>query len=94
MNKHREQREKGAALALLAYAMGPLLGEAVRDRLDGEGGEGAGGQDRGRGKRWRLYSGRFVLLKQKIRLGREVILRLANGVIENFRRLAYGLVRS
>ena len=68
-------------LVLLAYAIGLLLGEAVRDRMYGEGGDGAGGQDQSlgkrgpggrRGKRWRLY----------------------NGVIEGFRRLVYGLVRS
>ena len=55
---------------------------------------GKGGPCGRQGKRWRLYSGLFVLLKQKIQLSREVILRLVKEVIESFRRLVYGLVRS
>jgi len=105
MNKHREQMEKRVALVLLAYAIGLLLGEAVRDRMYGGGGEESYGRRRGKkggpwgdwgrgGKRWRLYSGLFVLLKQKIMLGAAVIRRLVKEVAESFRRLVYGHVRS
>jgi len=48
MNKHREQMEKMVALVLLAYAIGLLLGEAVRDRMYGGGGEEPYGRRRGK----------------------------------------------
>lgn len=38
MNKKREQMEKVVALVLLAYVIGLLVGEALRDRLYGGGG--------------------------------------------------------
>jgi hypothetical protein len=83
MNKQREQMEKMVALVLLAYAIGLLVGEAIRDRMyGGNGGGGSSSRSRSRsgsrsrgakekGRKWRLYSGLFVLLKQKLRLGRE-----------------------
>ncbi len=50
MNKTGEYMEGMVALVLLAYAIGLVLGEELRDELYG----GTG--------RWRLYSGLFVLL--------------------------------
>jgi len=104
MNKGREQMEKVVALVLLAYAIGLLVGEALRDRMYGEGRGGRGGNSshshshsgaRGkRGKKWKLYSGLFILLKQKLRLGREAIRQLIAEVLELFRRLIFGNVRS
>jgi hypothetical protein len=44
------------------------------------------------GKKWKLYSGLFVLLRQ--RLGKEVIRQMISEVIEFFRRLVLGYVRS
>lgn len=38
MNKKREQMEKVVALVLLAYAIGLLVGEAMRDGMYGSGG--------------------------------------------------------
>lgn len=102
MNKGRENMEKVVALVLLAYAIGLLVGEAVRDRMYR--GKGSGGsnpyshfhsESKGkRGKKWWLYSGLFVLLKQKIKLGREVLRCIVVEVLEFFRRLVYGDVRS
>jgi len=96
MNKRREHMEKVVALMLLAYAIGLLVGEALRDRIYGR--AGGGGSDphsaKGKGKGWRLYSGLFVLLKQKIKLRCEVLRRLIAEVLEFFRRLVYGDVRS
>lgn len=101
MNKKREYMEKVVALVLLAYAIGLLIGEAVRDRMYGD---SAGGGERGgnspqelqgkKGKKWELYSGLFILLKQKIRLGRAVLCQLIASVLESFRRMVYGDVRS
>ena len=99
MNKKREQMEKVVALVLLAYAIGLLVGEALRDRMYG--GHGSGGSpshphsgSESNGKKWQLYSGLFVLLKQKIRLGREVLRHLLAEVLQFFRRLVWGDVRS
>jgi len=95
MNKRREQMEKVMALVLLAYAIGLLVGEALRDRAYGSGGNSSPSDSRGkRGRKWSLYSGLFVLLKQKLRLGREVIRQLIAEVLEFFRRLVWGDVRS
>ena len=57
MSKHQEQMEKMVALVLLAYAIGLLLGEAVRDRMYGEGGDRAGDQDQSLGKKGGLAAG-------------------------------------
>jgi len=99
MNKKREQMEKVVALVLLAYAIGLLVGEALRDRMYG--GNESGGSpshphsgSESNGKKWQLYSGLFVLLKQKIRLGREVLRHLLAEVLQFFRRLVWGDVRS
>ena len=57
MNKHQEQMEKMVALVLLAYAIGLLLGEAVRDQIYGEGGDRAGVQDQSQEKKGGLAAG-------------------------------------
>ena len=50
---------------LLAYALGLMVGEAVQDEVYGEEGEKGGAR---RGRKWKLYSGLFVLLKKRPRL--------------------------
>jgi transposase len=100
MNKKRKQMEKVVALVLLAYAIGLLVGEALRDGMYR--GKGSGGSNphphsesqEQRGQKWKLYSGLFVLLKQKIQLRQAVIRRLLAEVIDFFRRLVWGNVRS
>ena len=57
MSKHQEQMEKMVALVLIAYAIGLLLGEAVRDRMYGDGRDEAGGQDQSLGKKGGLAVG-------------------------------------
>jgi hypothetical protein len=154
MSKKRENMEKVIALVLMAYAIGLLVGEALRDRMYGgdhtdhggdlDRGDRSGGDsdrplDKGggyrsdlrpmayesggnrskkhlgnhppwagvgdnhadhhrysgsQGKKWKLYSGLFVLLRHKIRLGKEVIRQMISEVIEFFRRLVLGYVRS
>lgn len=101
MNKRREQMEKVVALVLLAYAIGLLVGEAIRDQAYG--GNGGGGEESDphphprtpqTGKKWKLYSGLFVLLRQKIRLGRAVLRQLIAEVLGFQRRMVWGDVRS
>ena len=75
MNKQQTYMEKMLALLLLVYAIALMLGEAIRDHLYGEvltENEPVLEQDRlpgsvnkKKGKKWRRYSGLFILLKQK-----------------------------
>jgi len=75
MNKKQVHMEKMVAMLLVVYAIGLLLGERLRDRLYGglmdeqesvpEEMRNPGSPLRKRGKKWRRYSGLFVLLKQK-----------------------------
>jgi hypothetical protein len=101
MNKRRANLEKMIALTLLAYAIGLLLGEAVRDvtyraidpsniRLETLSTNPSAEQPR----KWRLYSGLFVLLKQKPRLSAKTIRQTARTAADAFAGLALGNVRS
>lgn len=128
MNKKQENMEKMVAMVLLAYVLGLLVGEEVRDQVYGpvfqEGGssctEEACSQEEldpealppaepmankedlpsgglhscPQGKRWGLYSGLFVLLKQKIRMSAQVFRKLLHRVLEFFQRLVFGNVRT
>ncbi len=60
MNKSRKNMEKMVAMVLIAYAIGLLIGEGIRERIYP-------------GKKSRLYSGLFILLKHSTNLAREVI---------------------
>jgi len=78
MNKKPEHMEKMIALVMLAYSIGVLTGEGVRDAIFGEPikararvpvTERIPDQPQLRqGKKWKLYSGLFILLKQKVDL--------------------------
>lgn len=75
MNKQQQIMEKMLALLLLVYAIGLLIGEGLRDHLYGEliqkqeeVGEKEcipGSPFLKKGKKWKRYSGLFILLKQK-----------------------------
>jgi hypothetical protein len=75
MNKRQVYMEKMLALLLLTFTIGLLVGEEIRDLLYGEpipeneqvpDKERIPGSTRlKQGKKWRRYSGLFVLLKQK-----------------------------
>lgn len=60
MNKTRRNMERMTTLVLVAYAIALLIGEDIRERVY-------------RGKKSKLYSGLFILLKHRIRLARESI---------------------
>jgi len=74
MNKQQTYMEKMLALLLLVFAIGLLVGEGIRDHLYGEliteneevpdKERIPGTPGRKKGKKWRRYSGLFVLLKQ------------------------------
>lgn len=75
MNKQQTYMEKMLALLLLVFTIGLLVGEGIRDLLYGEmiaENEPVADQElipgtpsRKKGKKWRRYSGLFILLKQK-----------------------------
>jgi hypothetical protein len=75
MNKRQVYMEKMLALLLLTFTIGLLVGEEIRDLLYGEPiieNEQVPDKERipgstvlKQGKKWRRYSGLFVLLKQK-----------------------------
>ena len=102
MNKRQENLEKMIALALMAYAVALLFGEAVRDVTYGkvepdklqEAWFGKGPNPASQQKKWRLYSGLFVLLKQKPRLPPKVLNLIAKVTIQAFAQLVNGNVRS
>jgi hypothetical protein len=78
MNKQQAYMEKMLALLLLTFAIGLLIGEGIRDLLYGEliadnepvpdKDRIPGSPNRKKGKKWRRYSGLFILLKQKFSL--------------------------
>jgi hypothetical protein len=101
MNKLRANLEKMIALALLAYAIGLLLGEAIRDvtyrainPIDVHLETLSTNPTTVQPRKWRLYSGLFVLLKQKPRLSKKVIHQIAHQAAQAFTCLALGNVRS
>lgn len=75
MNKQQKIMEKMLALLLLVFAIGLLIGEGLRDHLYGETIREQevvpenelipGSPSQKKGKKWKRYSGLFILLKQK-----------------------------
>ena len=90
MNKHQDYMEQMIALVLLAFSIAFLIGEAVRDRIYGP--PPSGKQEPG--KRWRLYSGLFIILRQKIPLDRMEWRCLLHEVLAHFSCLLFGNVRT
>lgn len=104
MNKQQVLMEKMVGLVLLAYAIGVLMGEEVRDQVYGEPvqeGEGVaeearipGQPQRKQGKKWTLYSGLFILLKQKLALTAARWRQIVKQVAARFAALVQYPVRS
>jgi hypothetical protein len=101
MNKKQTNLEKMIAMVLISYTIGYLVGESLRDLIYGP--EKAPGPEGNRAgdevlspKRVKrsLYSGLFILLKQKIDLGAEVLLALVQQVQRVFVSLVLGDVRT
>ena len=82
MNKKQVNMEKMVALVALAYTIGFLIGEQIRDRVYSG------------SKKRKLYSGLFILLKRKIRLAREAFAQVLDSAYTLFRRIVFGNVRT
>ena len=90
MNKRRDYMEKMVALVLLAYSILLLIGEAVRDQVYGP----PPSQNHAPGKYWKLYSGPFILLRQKVPLSSRDIHLLVKDVLTSFVCLLFPDVRT
>ena len=82
MNKKQDNMEKMAALLVLAYVIGFLIGEQIRD------------WEYGGSSKWKQYSGLHILIKKKIRLTREELVQVIECAYMLFRRIVLGNVRT
>lgn len=103
MNKKQCLLEQMIALVLLAYVVGVWLGEAMRDMVYGQLGMAQVSEallhqprlvDAKHHPKWLLYSGLFVLLKQKLRLPKQQVEALTVSASAAFGILVLGNVRS
>jgi hypothetical protein len=104
MNKRQVYMEKMVSLLLLVFTISLLVGEELRDLLYGETiPEDASVADEERipgspshkkGKKWKRYSGLFVLLKQKWSLSETQKAAVLQAALATFRNLIYPNVRS
>ncbi len=102
MNKLQKQLEQMIALTLIAYNIGLWYGEALRDVAYGHL-QPEQLQDSLAGKlvvdikqhpKWLIYSGLFVLIKQELKITRQVMQRICQEVIRAFKILINGNVRT
>ena len=81
MNKTRRNMERMTAIVFLAYAIALLIGEDIRERIY-------------QGKKSKLYSGLFILLKHRIRLAREALGESVARACSLFSNIIIGSVRT
>jgi hypothetical protein len=81
MNKKRVNMEKMVALTLLAYSIGLLIGEEIRERLY-------------TGRKRKLFSGLFILLKRNDSIVKQIWEDIMNAVYSIFTRIVFGYVRT
>jgi len=104
MNQQQVYMEKMVSLLLLAFTIGLLVGEELRDLLYGESiteDEQVEDKDRipgspslKKGKKWKRYSGLFVLLKQKWTLSDKQKTDILDAALTTFRCLVQPRVRT
>jgi hypothetical protein len=102
MNKKQAHLEQMIALSLLAYVMGVWLGEAIRDVVYGNLDITQVQQalinkpcvDANIHPKWLLYSGLFILLKQKLRISSKQLKAVTQAAASAFDLLLSGNVRT
>jgi hypothetical protein len=100
MNKQQRHLEQMISLTLIAYNIGLWYGEALRDVIyakvkPSQLGRSLAGKLTIKGHpKWSIYSGLFVLLKQKLRIPRSDITLVAKEATDAFAYLIYGNVRT
>ena len=80
MNKAQEYLEGMVALVLMAYGIGLMLGEVLREMIFGK------------SKKYRLYSGLFVLLKLKVKVSLEDVGKITERALSSFPQLTFSPV--
>jgi Transposase DDE domain. len=104
MNKTQANMEQMVALVMLAFTIGLLIGETTRDHLYAqpiEEGEAVSDDERipdrphfRKSRKWKLYSGLFLLLNRKLSLSASQLKALVRNALEAFIALVYPPVRS
>jgi hypothetical protein len=104
MNKTQSNMEQMAALTLITYAVGLLVGERLRDELYGPppntqantlvAPDSTEPQPHPHRHKWQLYSGLFILLKHKLSLSRKRLRQLIDEVLLTFTALVCPPVRT
>jgi len=104
MNKQQVYMEKMLAILLLTFTIGLIVGEGIRDFLYGEqiaDDEQVPDKERipgtpflKKGKKWKRYSGLFVLLKQKWSIPAEQRAAILNAALDAFLVLVQHPVRT
>jgi transposase len=101
MNKSQQHMEQMVALVMLAFTIGFLTGEALRDELYGAPAATSAedavppsatetAQTNAR-RKWQLYSGLFIVLKRKIALPPKRLRQLLKQVVAAFAQLVQPL---
>jgi len=98
MNKSQQYLNKMLAMVMLAYAVCILVGEAIRDvqyaKVDPENLNILAVPIVEKTSRWYLFSGPFLLLKQRFRLGKVILRRIITQALLLFSHLVYANVRT
>ena len=103
MNQQQAKMEQMVALVLLAYTLGVLVGEELRDVLFGA--PPAPPNAKGHtsksphplhapSPKWKLYSGLFLLLKQKVDLSLAEWQQVVRTAVARFRHMVHHPVRT
>jgi hypothetical protein len=98
MNKSHQYLNKMLAMVMLAYAICLLVGEAIRDvqyaQVDPKEISLLTVPTCKKTSRWYLFSGPFLLLKQRYRLNRKILRQIAKVALQIFSQLIYAHVRT
>jgi hypothetical protein len=98
MNKSQLYLNKMLAMVMLAYAISLLVGEAIRDvqfaQVEPEQVNLLTIPEVGKRSGWFLFSGPFLLLKQRYRLDWRVLRRIVTIVLQIFSHLVFANVRT
>ncbi len=98
MNKSQVYLNKMLAMVILAYAVSVVVGEAIRDvqyaQVDPDELNLLTVPSVDKRSRWFLYSGPFLLLKQRFRLDHNVLRQIVKVALLIFTQLVFANVRT
>ena len=99
MNKTQHYMEHLAALTMIAYAVGLLVGEALRDEMYTPPAQAANDPAQSATltpaqRKWQRYSGLFILLKRKLAITRRRLRQLVASTLAAFAALVRPAVRT